>query len=91
MFLSFVMAKASSTASLECFEKSTETTIFHEPILGAADFDYWIHSPLHPDNKQPVTFKTKVTDTEGIVKVELMVYEYELYEKNGIPSAQLSF
>jgi len=67
--------------------RTVESTVFAEPIIGAANFDYWIHSPLHPDNNQAVTFKAKVADEEGIVKVELMVYEYELYEnKKGQPS-----
>ncbi len=67
--------------------KTTESTILTEPIRGTATFDYWIHSPMHPDNNQAVTFKTKVADDEGIVKVELMVYEFELYEnEKGQPS-----
>ncbi|MFK7983572.1 MAG: hypothetical protein AB8G86_26580 [Saprospiraceae bacterium] len=67
--------------------KTTQPAVYPEPIIGAADFDYWIHTPLHPDNNQAVTFKTKVADAEGITKVELMVYEYELYENSdGLPS-----
>ncbi len=67
--------------------KSTQSAIFTEPMIGAADFDYWIHSPLHPNNNQAVTFKSKVADEEGILKVELLVYEYELYENAaGLPS-----
>lgn len=67
--------------------KVIESSVYPEPVIGAANFDYWIHSPLHPDNNQAVTFKTKVADKEGVVKVELLVYEYELYEnKDGLPS-----
>ena len=67
--------------------KTTQPAVYPEPVIGAANFDYWIHSPLHPANNQSVTFKTKVTDEEGITKVELMVYEYELYENHdGLPS-----
>ncbi len=67
--------------------KTTQPAIYPEPVIGATEFEYWIHSPLHPENKQPVTFKTEVTDNEGIAKVELYVYEYELYYNNeGLPS-----
>ena len=67
--------------------KSVQSAIYTEPIIGTADFDYWIHSPLHPDNNQAVTFKSKVADKEGVLKIELLVYEYELYENvEGLPS-----
>jgi len=67
--------------------KSIQSAIYTEPIIGTADFDYWIHSPLHPDNNQAVTFKSKVADKEGVLKIELLVYEYELYENvEGLPS-----
>lgn len=67
--------------------QSVQSTLLVEPIIGTANFNYWIHSPLHPDNSQAVTFKAKVADKEGIVKVELLVYEFELYENNkGQPS-----
>jgi len=67
--------------------KTTKPAVYPEPVIGAANFDYWIHSPLHPDNNQAITFKTKVADAKGITKVELMIYEYELYENSdGLPS-----
>lgn len=67
--------------------KTSQPAVYPEPVIGDANFDYWIHSPLHPDNKQEVVFKTKVSDKKGIEHIELYVYEYELYETiDGLPS-----
>ena len=46
---------------------------------GNAQFDHWIHSPLHPGDFEPVMFSLQVTDPKGILKVELELFEYELY------------
>ena len=45
---------------------TSKPAIYTEPTIGSAAFDYWIHSPLHPEHFQPVTFKTKVADDNGI-------------------------
>lgn len=58
---------------------TTKPATYTEPAIGSAEFDYWIHSPLHPDGFHPVTFKTEIADKQGIKKVELYIYEYELY------------
>jgi len=58
---------------------SSKPAIYNEPVIGQTEFDYWIHSPLHPDSRQAVTFKTSLKDTVGISKIELYIYEYELY------------
>ena len=56
-------------------------------IPGAATFEYWIHEPLHPGNNQAVDFLVKANDPEKIKRVELAIYEYELYENDlGLPS-----
>jgi hypothetical protein len=67
--------------------RTSQPAVYPDPVIGDAEFDYWIHSPLHPDTKQEVAFKTKVKDKEGIKKIELWLYEFELYENgDGIPS-----
>lgn len=54
---------------------------------GAAKFDYWHHSPLHPSNNQSVKFSAKATDNNGIKTIELLVLEFQLYKtENGIPA-----
>ena len=60
-----------------------------EPIyeIGNAEFEYWRHSPLHVGDFQPVLFFSKATDNEGVVKMELYVYEYQLFNDfQGLPS-----
>lgn len=55
--------------------------------MGNADFDYWVHSPFHPGDKVPVTFAVKAKESKGIQKVELYLYEFELYRnENDLPS-----
>ncbi|MEM6316431.1 MAG: hypothetical protein AAF960_02110 [Bacteroidota bacterium] len=67
--------------------RTIDKIAYSEPKPGAAEFAYWIHRPLHPDNGQAVTFEAEVSDKEGIAKVELIVYEYELFEnEDGLPS-----
>jgi len=52
-----------------------------------AEFAYWLHSPIHPNDHQPVTFKLKASDESLIAKVELVVYEFELYQNtDGLPA-----
>ena len=54
---------------------------------GHAQFEKWIHSPLHPSDYQSVNFKLKANDQEGIQKVELLLFEYELFTNaEGLPS-----
>lgn len=62
---------------------SNKSAIYTEPVIGSAQFDYWIHRPLHPDRNQPVSFQTSLNDTNGISKVELYIYEYELYTSSS--------
>ena len=58
-----------------------------EEKLGDAQFNYWRHSPLHPKNNKPIQFQVDVVDEEVIEKVELYLYEYELfYNEQGLPS-----
>ncbi|MFK7807915.1 MAG: hypothetical protein AB8F74_08975 [Saprospiraceae bacterium] len=62
----------------------TETT-----AKGTAQFDYWMHAPLHPDNNSAVTFKSKIKEPAGILTIELHVYEFELYlNDDELPSKQ---
>jgi hypothetical protein len=46
------------------------------------------HSPLHPQNNANVNFSIEATDNSGIKKVELFVFEYEMYLSNDTQSAQ---
>jgi hypothetical protein len=56
-------------------------------LNGPATFDYWRHSPLHPSNRQKVTFRAKVSDPAGIRSAELLVFEFELFPGlMGVPS-----
>ncbi len=76
-FLETILAPADKT--------DNETT--GNSTKGNANFDYWVHSPFHPGNKVPVTFATKVKENKGIQKVELFIYEYELYRnEKDLPS-----
>jgi len=75
-FLETILAPAEET------EIETESA-----AKGNADFDYWVHSPFHPGNKVAITFALKARDKKGIQKVELFVYEYELYRnEDDLPS-----
>lgn len=66
---------------------ATKPAVYTEPTIGAASFDYWIHSPMHPQSRQAIQFKTAVADNKGIIKAELYIYEYELYtNEKGQPS-----
>jgi hypothetical protein len=57
------------------------------PAPGTAYFDYWMHSPLHPDDGKAVTFTTKVSEPMGIATISLQIYEYELYlNQDQLPS-----
>jgi hypothetical protein len=47
------------------------------------------YKPLHPANNTSVEFAVKANDSDGIVKAELFVFEYELYvSANGMQSAR---
>ena len=52
---------------------------FHQD--GPAVFGQWKHRPLHPDDHRPVTFSAEVSDPLGVVRVELYLKEYELYNE----------
>ena len=52
-----------------------------------AEFGYWQHSPIHPQNNEKVTFQLNAWDESLISKVELEIYEYKLYKNDkGLPS-----
>ncbi|MEM9917167.1 MAG: hypothetical protein AAF990_03685 [Bacteroidota bacterium] len=54
---------------------------------GSAEFQYWVHQPLHPSNNVPVRFKLAAFDRVGLRGASLSVYEYELYRNDkGLPS-----
>ena len=66
---------------------TTKPAVYPEPLIGSASFDYWIHSPLHPKQQKPVAFEAAIVDPNGIVKIEIYIYEYELYvNEAGLPS-----
>ncbi len=55
--------------------------------IGNAVFQEWIHRPLHPGNQQAIVFSVKASDPNKIRRVELAIYEYELFENElGLPS-----
>ncbi|MEM6964535.1 MAG: hypothetical protein AAF573_07210 [Bacteroidota bacterium] len=55
--------------------------------IGDTQFEYWRHSPMHVGDFQSVTFRTKASDYQLITKVELYVYEYQLFkDAQGLPS-----
>ncbi len=55
--------------------------------IGSATFQEWIHRPLHPGNQQQVIFSVKASDPQRISRVELAIYEYELFKNElGLPS-----
>jgi len=39
----------------------------------------WMHSPLRAGNQEPISFTLQARSSAGIDKVELFIYEYELY------------
>ena len=67
-------------------------TTFEEEVYekGNAKFNYWKHSPMHVKDLQPVEFQFEVADDKMITKVELYIYEYELYkDAQGLPSKRM--
>lgn len=59
----------------------------HTSAPGKAIFTHWKHRPLHPGNGEPVHFMVKGQDAEKVLKIELAIYEYELYtNEQGLPS-----
>lgn len=57
------------------------------PGPGKATFSHWKHQPLHPGNEEPVHFIVKGRDPEKVQRIELAIYEYELFlNADGLPS-----
>jgi hypothetical protein len=47
------------------------------------------YTPLHPENNTPVEFRIDARDRDGIARLRLYVYEYELYvSASGMASAR---
>lgn len=64
-----------------------EPTTTETPVPGTAQFDYWIHKPLHPKNRKAVTFQSSIKESSGIKTIELHLYEYELFlNEEELPS-----
>jgi len=79
----------SSVFAILVFQSCTTTkpAVYPEPLIGSASFDYWIHSPLHPKQQEEVQFEAAIVDPNGIVRIELYIYEFELYTNEaGLPS-----
>ncbi len=56
-------------------------------ISNTANFKYWRHHPMHPANGEAVTFEVMSEEKIGITKVELLLFEYELFRNHeGLPS-----
>ena len=56
-------------------------------LAGPASFADWMHAPLRPGNGEPITFSAELSVEEGFSRVELYVYEYELYRNRAdLPS-----
>ena len=65
----------------------TEESIYKK---GNAKFNYWRHSPMHVKNFQPVEFEFDISDNKMVKKVELYIYEYELFkDEQGLPSKRM--
>lgn len=57
---------------------------------GNTTFNYWKHSPLHVKDFQSVEFQFDISDNKMVKKVELYIYEYELYrDAQGLPSKRM--
>ena len=59
-----------------------------EPTLalrqqGPAHFDDWMHAPLRAADDEPVVFSVEASADAGVARVELYVYEYELYRNRA--------
>ncbi len=69
---------------------SSNTSEYTTPRrIGDANFEYWIHSPLHPQNREGVTFSAKINHPSGIKKASLFVFSYQLYKNtDGLPSKE---
>jgi hypothetical protein len=67
---------------------STQTASYAPPsVEGNANYQYWIHSPMHPGNYAPITFKAKANHPSGTKQASLYVFAYELYlNSDGLPS-----
>ncbi len=85
--------------SCKIFQK-TPDDIIDPPVVesplpvytqGQAEFHFWKHSPLHVANFKTVNFQVKATDHQGITKVELYIFEYQLFKNpQGLPSKKKS-
>lgn len=84
LLLSFLLLFLSTCDLLKPITKPTTP---QQAITDGTHYDYWIHSPLHPDQRKPLSFKMKASDDWGIIKVQLYIYEYELYlDEDQLPS-----
>lgn len=65
-----------------------EGPLQHTLVLnGPAAVLDWMHSPLRAGNAEPVSFTLEARSSTGIDKVELFLYEYELFSNQfGLPS-----
>lgn len=48
-------------------------------LNGPATVLDWMHTPLRAQNEEPVSFTVEARSESGIQKVELFIYEYELF------------
>ena len=69
-------------------EIAQEGSVDHKLKLnGPANFSDWMHSPLRAENGDPVSFTMQARSEAGIDKVELYIYEYELFSnQRAVPS-----
>ncbi|MFK8057210.1 MAG: hypothetical protein AB8F78_13890 [Saprospiraceae bacterium] len=57
-------------------------------LNGPAVVSDWMHSPLRSENDEPVSFTVQARSAAGIDKVELFVYEYELFSNQYTTPSQ---
>lgn len=63
-------------------------------LAGCATTTPWMktrYQPMHPANNTSVDFRVEASDKHGMSKVQLYIYEYELYtnyNNNGVQSAR---
>ncbi len=56
-------------------------------LNGPAAVTDWMHAPLRAGTGEPVSFTVQAKSTTGIKKVELFLYEYQLYKnQRNLPS-----
>ncbi len=74
---------------LSCFLLACNSGKILNPqsIIESTVFEKWEHSPMLPAKDVPVEFSLNASDENGIKKIELFIYEYELYvNEEGLPS-----